>query len=75
MRPAPRGRIKGDARVLSAAQEEAIQCMIIANDLNKMDFSLWSRAAAAQLIEQEFGTKLQVRSIGKYLARWGITPP
>ena len=39
-----------------------------------MDFSLWSRAAVGQLIEQEFGIKLQVRSIGKYLARWGFTP-
>ena len=27
-----------------------------------------------QLIEQEFGIKLQVRSIGKYLKRWGFTP-
>ena len=40
----------------------------------KMDFSLWSRAAVGQLIEQEFGIKLQVRSIGKYLTRWGFTP-
>ncbi len=39
-----------------------------------MDFSLWSRAAVGQLIEQEFGIRLQVRSIGKYLARWGFTP-
>ena len=39
-----------------------------------MDFSLWSRAAVGQLIEQEFGIKLQVRSIGKYLTRWGFTP-
>ena len=27
-----------------------------------------------QLIEQEFGIRLQVRTIGKYLARWGFTP-
>jgi transposase len=39
-----------------------------------MDFSLWSRAAVGQLIEQEYGIKLQVRSIGKYLTRWGFTP-
>jgi hypothetical protein len=35
----------------------------------KMDFHLWSRAAVGQLIEQEFGIKLQVRSIGKCLIR------
>ncbi len=27
-----------------------------------------------QLIEQAFGIQLQVRSIGKYLTRWGFTP-
>jgi transposase len=76
VRPTPRGRIRGDGRVLSAAQEDAIQRMIIDKrpEQLKMDFSLWSRAAVAQLIEQEFGIKLQVRSIGKYLARWGFTP-
>jgi transposase len=76
VRPTARGRIKGDGRVLSGAQEQAIQRMIIDKrpEQLKMDFSLWSRAAVGQLIEQEFGIKLQVRSIGKYLARWGFTP-
>jgi transposase len=76
IRPALRGRNKGDGRVLSQAQEDAIQRMIIDKrpEQLKMDFSLWSRAAVGQLIEQEFGIKLQVRSIGKYLARWGFTP-
>ena len=40
----------------------------------KMDFTLWGRAAAGQLIEQEFAIKLQVRSIGKYLNRRDFTP-
>ena len=76
IRPALRGRARGDGRVLSAAQEEAVQRMIIDKrpEQLKMDFSLWSRAAVGQLIEQEFGIKLQVRSIGKYLTRWGFTP-
>lgn len=39
----------------------------------KMDFALWSRTAVGQLIEQEYGIKLHVRSVGKYLARWGFT--
>jgi hypothetical protein len=62
--------------VLSQAQEDTIQCMIIDKrpEQLKMDFSLWSRAAVGQLIEQQFGIKLQVRSIGKYLTRWGFTP-
>ena len=38
-----------------------------------MDFSLWSRTAVGQLIEPEFGIRLQVRSTRKYLARRGFT--
>ena len=62
--------------MLSAVQEDTTQRMIIDKrpEQLKMDFSLWSRAAVGQLIEQEFGIKLQVRSIGKYLTRWGFTP-
>ena len=76
IKPGLRGRARGDGRVLSQAQEETIQHMIIDKrpEQLKMDFSLWSRAAVGQLIEQEFGIQLQVRSIGKYLARWGFTP-
>ncbi|SCC93738.1 TnpA (fragment) [Thiomonas sp. X19] len=62
--------------MLSQAQEETIQRMIIDTrpEQLKMDFHLWSRAAVMQLIEQEFDIKLQVRSVGKYLTRWGFTP-
>ena len=76
IRPAARGRARGDGRTLSSAQEDAVQRMIIDKrpEQLKMDFSLWSRAAVGQLIEQEFGIKLPVRSIGKYLTRWGFTP-
>lgn len=74
--PAICGRTLGDGQVLSQAQENAIQRLIIDKRPGqlKMDFSLWSRAAVGQLIEQEFGIKLQARSIGKYLTRWGFTP-
>jgi hypothetical protein len=76
IRPAVRGRARGDGCVLSQAQEDATQRMIIDKrpEQLKMDFHLWSRAAVGQLIEQEFGIKLQVRCIGKYLIRWGFTP-
>ena len=44
------------------------------HERRKMDFFLWSRVAVGQLIEQEYGVNLQVRIIGKYLARWSFTP-
>ena len=76
IRPALRGRSRGDGRTLSQAQEGTVQSLIIDKrpEQLKMDFCLWSRAAVGQLINQEFGIKLQVRSIGKYLTRWGFTP-
>ena len=39
-----------------------------------MEFALWSRAAVMPLVEQEFGVKLAVRTVGDYLKRWGFTP-
>ena len=76
IRPASRGRSQGLGRTLSQAQEDSLQRTIIDKrpEQLKMDFFLWSRAAVGQLIEQEYGIELQVRSVGKYLARWGFTP-
>ena len=76
IRPACRGRARGEGRTLTPVQEEVIQRIIIDKrpEQLKMDFFLWSRAAVGHLIEQEYGIKLHVRSIGKYLARWGFTP-
>ena len=57
IRPACRGRSRGDARILSPVQEQAIQRIIIENrpEQLKMEFALWSRAAVMQLIERECG--------------------
>ncbi len=76
IKPTPRGRERGAGRVLTGAQEKAIQRTIIdyRPEQLKMDFFLWSRPAVAELIEQEYGIRLQPRSVGKYLARWGFTP-
>jgi transposase len=76
IRPTPRGRTKGEGRVLTPEQEKQIQRVIIDHrpEQLKMDFCLWSRAAVMQLIEQDYGIKLPVRTVGKYLKRWGFTP-
>lgn len=34
---------------------------------------LWTREAVGMLIEQRFGIKMAVRSVGNYLKRWGFT--
>jgi len=76
LKPAVRGKKCGTGRSLTAEQEQAIQRTICDKrpEQLKMDFALWSRAAVMQLIEREYGIKLHVRSVGKYLTRWGFTP-
>lgn len=76
LRPSVRGKKPGTGRSLSAEQELAIQRIICDKrpEQMKMDFALWSRPAVMQLIEREYGIKLHVRSVGKYLTRWGFTP-
>lgn len=74
--PRKRGRRRGEDRALTPAQEHAVQRIICDQrpEQLKMDFALWSRAAVMQLIERECGITLHVRSVGKYLSRWGFTP-
>src|SRR5262249_60102433 len=36
--------------------------------------ALWTRAAVRDLIFQEFGIRMPIRTVGLYLGRWGYTP-
>lgn len=71
-----RGRKVGEKRHLSKEQEKAIQKTIIDRcpDQLKLDFALWNRIAVQQLIEQEYGFEMPIRTVGEYLKRWGFTP-
>ena len=74
--PRTRGRRSGEKRALSAEQEAQI-CRTICDkrpEQLKMEFALWSRAAVRELIERDFKVSLHLRSVGKYLQRWGFTP-
>lgn len=76
LRDAPSGRKSGDGRLLDAAQEAMVRKLITDQtpDPLKMPCALWTRTAVAQLIEQRFGIRLPLRTMGLYLARWGFTP-
>jgi len=39
-----------------------------------MDFFLWSCTPVGRLIEQEYGIKLRIRSLGKYPSHRDFTP-
>jgi transposase len=43
-------------------------------DQLKMPFYLWTREAVAELIEQRFGIRLSVWTVGRCLRRWGFSP-
>jgi transposase len=61
---------------LSAEEEKQVQWLIQDRtpDQLKMSYALWTRQAVSELIEARFGVRLQVRTVGKYLKRWGYTP-
>ncbi len=71
LKPAPRGRQKGQGRSLSAEQEESVRRTICDKRPERltMEFALWTRGAVMQLIEQPCGVKLSVRAVGNYLNR------
>ena len=76
LRDAPGGRKLGQGRRLDATQEAAVRKLITDKtpDQLKMPYALWSRATVSELIEQRFGIRLPVRTMGLYLQRWGFTP-
>jgi transposase len=71
----PRGRKPDEQRLLDAAQEAAVQGLIRRHTPDELGlpFALWSRVAVGLLITRRCGVGLAVRTVGKYLARWGFT--
>ena len=71
-----RGREQGTGNRLTPDQEKQIKRLIIDKtpDQLKMDYALWTRKAVMELIKQEVGIDMPVRTVGDYLKRWGMTP-
>ena len=70
------GRKKGDGCFLSPEQAERIRRLLIDRtpDQLKMAYALWTRQAVRELIVNETGVELAIRTVGEYLKRWGMTP-
>ncbi len=43
-------------------------------DQLKLPFALWTREAVRQLLSERFGLEVSVWTVGRYLAKWGLTP-
>src|SRR3954471_24864527 len=69
------GRPVGSGRTLTDEQGEHIQRLIDENSPAKLGINapLWSRGAVRELIHNEYGIWMPVRTVGEYLKRWGYT--
>lgn len=69
------GRPVGSGRILSDEQVRRIQDQIDNPSPEEVGISsaLWSRRAVRDLIRQESGIAMPVRTVGEYLRRWGYT--
>ncbi|MGH8010048.1 MAG: IS630 family transposase [Candidatus Binatia bacterium] len=70
------GRPVGSGRLLRAEQEQAIQQLIEAKSPQELAIpsALWTRPAVQELIQQQAGLRLPIRTVGEYWLRWGYTP-
>ena len=69
------GRPLGSGRTLTDEQGKHIQRLLDKNSPAKLGIAapLWSRAAVRELIHEEYGIWVPVRTVGEYLERWGYT--
>src|SRR3954468_19541854 len=69
------GRPHGTGRTLSDQQAEQIQHQLNAHSPEALGIPapLWTRRAVRQLIHQELGIDMPVRTVAAYLQRWGYT--
>src|SRR4051812_25219164 len=71
------GRPVGSGRRLNNSQEQSLRQAIETKSPQELGIAsaLWTRQAARELIQQRFGIRLPIRTVGVYLRRWGFTPP
>ncbi len=65
----------GSGRALTDAQAEHLQQLLRTHQPEELGIAapLWTRRAVADLIRREFDLALAVRTVGRYLRRWGFT--
>jgi transposase len=70
------GRPVGSGRRLTGEQERCLQQLIETKSPHelKITSALWTRQAVQELIKQQLGIRLPIRTVGEYLRRWGFTP-
>jgi len=66
----------GSGRLLDREQEQGIRQAIETKTAQELEIpsALWTRQAVPELIHQQIGIRLPIRTVGEYLRRWGFTP-
>jgi transposase len=69
------GRPVGSGRTLTDEQASHLQDLLDNNTPEQLGIAspLWSRRAVRDLIVQQYGITMPVRTVGQYLKRWGYT--
>jgi transposase len=69
------GRPLGSGRALTDSQAEHIQRLLRSHQPEELGIAapLWTRRAVADLVRREYSLRLAVRTVGRYLQRWGFT--
>ncbi len=69
------GRPTGTGRTLSDQQAQQIQKQLAGHSPEDLGIPapLWTRRAVQQLIRNELGIAMPIRTVGSYLQRWGYT--
>lgn len=71
-----RGHQIGEGRTLSPSMEKEIAEAVrdTYSEDYEIDSALWTRRAVQALIDQRYGIKMPIRTVGEYLKRWGYSP-
>jgi transposase len=72
----PRGRRRGEGRLLPIAEEAYTRMKIIQSQPSELlvPFAAWGRRAVQTLIQISAGLMLPLTTVGVYLRRWGMSP-
>jgi transposase len=70
------GRPLGSGRTLDETQAAALQAKLKDHHPDEWGIAapLWTRRAVRDLIRNEYGIVMPIRTVGEYLKRWGYTP-
>ena len=70
------GGLKALKRRLTVKQSARIRDLVIGKmpDQLKLPFYLWTRAAVVELIARQYGIRVSLSTVGRYLKGWGMSP-